>query len=77
MQLTRKTGFHFTSPEICENSPNGPSSAVQPIGRISPSSTISESAGTSRSTVRHLTIGTGAPCSPPAISSSSEAIGAL
>src|SRR5438309_2973490 len=62
MHFTRKTGFHFTSPVMWLNSPNGPSSVVQPMGKSSPSSTSSASAGTSRSTVRHFTSSTGAPC---------------
>src|SRR5215471_19127718 len=59
MHLMRNTGFHLTSPEIWLNSPNGPSSAVQPIGKSSPSKTSSASAGTSRSTVLHFASGTG------------------
>src|SRR5215467_4743862 len=59
MHLTRNTGFHLTSPEIWLNSPKGPSSAVQPIGKSSPSNTSSASAGTSRSTVLHFASGTG------------------
>src|SRR5262249_48346624 len=64
------------SPSYSGNSPNGPSASRTP-GSKRPSITISASAGTRKSLVRHLTTDSGRRCSAPAISSSSTSIGAM
>ena len=57
-------------------SPNGPSGSSS-SGSIRPSITSSASAGTSRSTLTHFAIRTGAPASPPATAISSKSIGSF
>ena len=54
-------------------SPNGASGSTNSVS-IDPSTTISESAGTVRSTVLHRTTSIGAPTIPPATATSSSPI---
>ena len=74
--FTRTSGFQCRPPMRRVNSPKRPSGWVQPVGRISASSTISESARQGRSIVSHWAKRTASPRMPPAIAISSTPSGA-